>query len=85
MLPEYGVDWSKAMFEADGDAQKAISAAVFAAVSAWIPDVKVSKVDVQYNYASGVESATVSLILPDNTVASLPLNTAYIQLDGTIN
>jgi phage baseplate assembly protein W len=85
MLPEYGVDWSKAMFEADGDAQEAIPAAIVSAVSAWIPEVTVNKVDVQYDYASGVESATVSLILPDNTVASLPLNTAYIQLDGTIN
>lgn len=84
MLPEYGVDWNKSMFENDGDAEAAIQAAIRAAVTIWIPEVKVDRIDVQYNYASGVESVMLTLILPDNTQVSIPVNTAIISIDGFV-
>lgn len=84
MLPAYGVDWSRAMFENDGDSQKAIQAAIKTAISTWMPEVTVDSVEVQYNIASGIESAKVALILPDSTIITVPLSTAYINVDGTI-
>jgi len=85
MLPTYGVDWHKSMFEHDGDAQTAIQAAIRTAIAIWIPAVKVDRVDVQYSYSSGVESVQLSLILPDSTLISVPINTAIISIDGFVS
>ena len=59
-------------------------AAIKTAISTWMPEVTVDSVEVQYNIASGIESAKVALILPDSTIITVPLSTAYINVDGTI-
>lgn len=83
MLPTYGVDWSTALFENEGNARAAVPAAITAAVSIWIPDVEVKNIDIQDNQ-DGIKSVLLSLRLPDNTIATLPVSTATFKLDGTV-
>jgi phage baseplate assembly protein W len=83
MLPTYGVDWSTSLFENENNAKAAIPAAIISAVSRWIPDVEVKKIDIKDNQ-DGIENVLVSLKLPDNTIATLPVSTATFKLDGTV-
>ena len=83
MLPEYGIDWTVALFENEDDAKAATPSALTAAISRWIPDVKVSKVTMQ-DQQNGIEYVNIELVLPDNTIATLPINTATFNLDGTV-
>jgi len=83
MLTEYGVDWSKAFFESEDDATIAIPEAIRDAIRKWIPDVTVSNIDIK-NQQDGIEYVYIELILPDNTLATLPINTASFNINGTV-
>jgi len=80
----YGVDWSKSLFEADGDAQVAIKQAIADAIAQWIPEVEVLDVNIDYDPGSGIENVVLSLNLPGNVSANLPINSALLNYDGTI-
>jgi len=80
----YGVDWSKALFEADGDAQTAIRQAINSAISQWLPEIKVISINIAYDQASGIENVDLAVKLPDNTVANISVNSAILNYDGTI-
>jgi phage baseplate assembly protein W len=84
MLPSYGVDWSKALFESDGDSQAAISLAIQEAISTWIPEVGVISISITSDVTSGTENITITLRLPDNTVSNLAVNSSTLNYDGTI-
>jgi hypothetical protein len=84
MLPTYGVDWSKSLFENDSDAQIAIPLAISEAISKWIPEVSVTSVDFVGNNFDGTENVIVSLKLPDDTLTSLTINTGTISYSGII-
>jgi phage baseplate assembly protein W len=84
MLPEYGVDWSTAIFENEGSAQKAISQAIKTAVSKWIPEVTVGTVTFLDGSSSGIETINISLNLPNNTTTNLSVNSNTINYSGTI-
>jgi len=83
MLPEYGVDWSQALFETEDDATIAIPKALRDAIGIWVPDVKVSSIKIQ-NQQDGNEYVYIELVLPDNTLATLPVNTATFNINGTV-
>jgi phage baseplate assembly protein W len=83
MLPEYGIDWTVALFENEDDARAATPGALTAAISRWIPDVRVTNITMQ-DQQDGIEYVNIELVLPDNTVATLPINTATFNLDGTV-
>jgi len=84
MLPTYGVDWSKALFENDNEAQPAISAAIRSAIATWIPEVTVNAVLFAVNSGQGVEYVTLEVTLPDDTVTSVTVNTNLLNYNGTI-
>ena len=84
MLPTYGVNWSKSLFENDSDAQIAIPLAISEAIAKWIPEVSVTSVDFVGNNFDGTENVIVSLKLPDETLTSLTINTGTINYSGTI-
>ena len=84
MLPTYGVNWSKSLFENDSDAQIAIPLAISEAIAKWIPEVSVTSVDFVGNNFDGTENVIVSLKLPDDTLTSLTINTGTINYSGTI-
>lgn len=84
MLPQYGVDWSTAIFENDGDSTGAITQAITLAVSKWIPEVSISSIEIGNASPDGIKDVTIGLILPDNSLYTLAVNTALFNYDGTI-
>jgi len=84
MLPTYGVDWSKSLFENDGDSQKAIPVAITQAISKWLPEVSVMSVEFAGANIDGTENVILSLQLPDDTLTSLTINTGTITYSGII-
>ena len=84
MLPTYGVDWSKSLFENDSDARLAIPIAISEAIGKWIPEVSVASVDFAGDNFDGTENVIVSLRLPDDTLTSLTINTGTISYSGTV-
>ena len=84
MLPTYGVDWSLALFENDGDVELALPRAINAAISTWIPSISVESITVEPDYLNGTENVTINLKLPDNALTSLTINSSVINYDGTI-
>jgi len=83
MLPDYGIDWGVALFENEGNARAATPAAIRDAISRWIPDVKVKTIKMK-DQQDGIEYVTIELILPDNTVTTLPVSTATFNLNGSV-
>lgn len=84
MLPEYGIDWSGALFENDNNARVAIPIAIREAVSTWIPEVEVTDVDIKFDPLAGLEYVTLGVSLPDNTFTTMSINTATFNMDGTV-
>jgi len=84
MLPTYGVDWSKSLFENDSNAQIAIPLAISEAIAKWIPEVSVTSVYFAGDNFDGTENVIVSLKLPDDTLTSLTINTGTISYSGII-
>lgn len=84
MLPEYGIDWSGALFENDNNARVAIPIAIREAVSTWIPEVEVTDVDIKFDPLAGLEYVTLGVALPDNTFTTMSINTATFNMDGTV-
>jgi phage baseplate assembly protein W len=84
MMPDYGVDWSGALFENDNEARVAIPIAIRGAVAKWIPEIQVSKVNVNFDELEGIENVTLELMLPDDTVTTLNISTATFNMDGTV-
>ena len=84
MLPTYGVDWSKSLFENENEAQIAIPIAIAEAIAKWIPEVSVTSVDFAGGNVDGTENVIVSLKLPDDTLTSLTINTGTISYSGII-
>ena len=84
MTPSYGVDWSTAIFENDGDSDTAISQAITVAVAKWIPEVTISSIEIGSSNTDGVKDVTIGLNLPDNSLYTLAVNTGLFNYDGTI-
>jgi len=84
MTPTYGVDWSSAMFENEGDSRKAIKQAINQAIGIWLPEVSVSGISFVDGGSSGIETVNLTVNLPDNTTANLAINSNILNYDGTI-
>ena len=84
MLPTYGVDWSKSLFESDGDAEIAIKQAIADAVAIWLPEVEINDAAISYDSATGIEQVVLSVNLPGDVTANLPINSALLNYNGTI-
>lgn len=83
MRPTYGTDVSRAMFENQGDAKKAIDQAVRSAISTWIPEVEISEVNVYSADDSGKIGVEVNVVLPDFTSTSINILSTTLNPDAT--
>lgn len=84
MTPSYGVDWSTSLFENDGDARLAINQAIRIAISNWIPEVTVEKIDIESNNFDGKLLVVLELGLPNDTTANLTLNSDIFNYEGLV-
>jgi len=82
MLPTYGVNWASALFENDNDAKLAIPQAIKSAIKTWIPDIKDVTVTVSGVDFEGVDTVSISLVLPNDDVASLTSSLATFNYYG---
>jgi phage baseplate assembly protein W len=83
MRPTYGTDVSRAMFENQSDAKKAIDQAIRTAISTWIPEVDVDSVIVKTFDDSGRVSVEVNIILPDFTSTTVNVLSTTLNPNGS--
>lgn len=82
MIPSYGVDWSTAMFENEGDAKIAINQAIRVAIATWIPEVTVNNIVIDSNNFDGKMLVNLELGIPNDTTANLVINSDIFNYDG---
>lgn len=82
MLPNYGVNWASALFENDNDAKLAIPQAIKTAIKTWLPDIKDVAVTTSGVDYQGVDTVYISIVLPNNDIASLTANLATFNYYG---
>lgn len=84
MTPEYGVDWAQALFENENEAIPAINQAIRTAISLWLPEVSVTEIEIIGDSLEGTQKVILSLRLPDDSTATMALNSGTINYDGII-
>jgi hypothetical protein len=84
MNPTYGVDWSTSLFENDGNFSAAVSQAIKVAIATWIPEVSVISISITNDELNGINTVSLGVQLPDDTVANLTINPGLFTYDGTV-
>ncbi len=84
MLPAYGTDVLRALYENDNQLSSSISQAVRQAVGIWIPEISIQSIEVGLPDESGEASVNILIKLPNSLLTTLSVSTAVFNLDGTI-
>jgi phage baseplate assembly protein W len=84
MLPTYGTDVLRALYENDNQLSSSISQAVRQAVGIWIPEISIQSIEVGLPDESGEASVNILIKLPNSLLTTLSVSTAVFNLDGTI-
>ena len=83
MRPTYGTNISAAMFENQGNVEKAINQAVRSAIGIWIPELTVEQVNVTGFLEDGKVSVEVNVTLPDFTTSQIRVLSTTLNPDAT--
>lgn len=75
MYPTYGVDWSTSFFENDNVFKPAVAQAIKTAIATWLPEITVLNIDITNETFEGTENVLLTVGLPNNTTATLSVNT----------
>lgn len=84
MLPEYGTDVLRALYENDNQLELSINQAVRSAVAVWIPEISIEEITVDLPDQEGKATVTILIQLPNSTLTTLTVSTAIFNVDGTI-
>lgn len=84
MLPKYGTDVLRALYENDNQLELSINQAVKQAVGIWLPEISVNEITVTLPNEDGFCTVTILVELPDSTLTTLSVSTAIFNIDGTI-
>ena len=84
MLPNYGTDVMRALYENDNDLTISINRAIRSAVAIWIPEISVEEVKVGLPDEFGEATVEVLIKLPNSLLTTLSVTTALFNVDGTI-
>ena len=84
MLPEYGTDVLRALYENDNQLEISINQAVRSAVAVWIPEISIEEINVTLPDLEGKATVTILIQLPNSTLTTLTVSTAIFNVDGTI-
>ena len=85
MLPEYGTDVLRALYENDNQLTPSITQAVKSAVAIWIPEIEIAEINVSLPEEDGFASVEILVRLPNSTLTTLTVSTAIFNIDGTIS
>jgi phage baseplate assembly protein W len=83
MRPTYGTNIGVAMFENQGNVEKAINDAIRSAISKWIPELTVNKINIIGFLDTGAVSVELNLTLPDFIEDSITVVTTTLNPDAT--
>jgi phage baseplate assembly protein W len=84
MLPEYGTNMAKALFENEEDFYPAARTAITDAVSLWLPELRIDKLEIEDIDEQGFANIKVIVELPDAKITSVTINTAIFGANGLI-
>jgi phage baseplate assembly protein W len=85
MLPEYGTDVLRALYENDNQLEFSINQAVRSAVNVWLPEISIEEINVSLPDESGSAEVEILVKLPNSTITTLSVSTAIFNIDGTIS
>jgi len=83
MRPTYGTNIATAMFENQGKIEEAINQAIRTAISNWIPELSVEKINIKGFLDDGAVSVEVNVTLPDFVEASITVVSTTLNPDAT--
>ena len=83
MLPGYGMNIGKSLYENAGDASKAIKESIYEAVASWLPGIQATDIQVIDNsFADGQLIIDVTISLPNGDTTTVKLNSYTIDEYG---
>jgi phage baseplate assembly protein W len=83
MRPTYGTNIATAMFENQGRVEKAINDAIRSAVSKWLPELTVNKINIVGFLDTGAVTVEINITLPDFTEDSITIVSTTLNPDAT--
>lgn len=84
MLPDYGTDVLRALYENDNEIAISISRAVRSAVAVWIPEIAIQEINVGLPDENGEATVDILIKLPNSLLTTLSVTTAVFNIDGTV-
>lgn len=84
MYPSYGTDFGAALFENEGNVQRAVQTCVSTAVKRWLPEVKLLDISAATFDGDGKATFSVSIQIPTGAVVESVIRTGVFKSDGTI-
>ena len=83
MRPNYGTNIGTAMFENQGKVEKAVNDAIRSAMSKWIPELTVNKINIVGFLDTGAVTVEINITLPDFTEDSITVVSTTLNPDAT--
>lgn len=83
MRPNYGTNIGTAMFENQGKIDKAINDAIRSAISKWLPELTVNKINIVGFLDTGAVTVEINVTLPDFTEDSITVVSTTLNPDAT--
>jgi len=83
MRPTYGTNIATAMFENQGNVEKAINDAIRSAISKWIPDLTVNNIFIKGFLDTGAVTVELNVTLPDFIEDSITVVSTTLNPDAT--
>ena len=83
MRPTYGTNIATAMFENQGNVEKAINDAIRSAISTWIPELTVNNIFLKGFLDTGAVTVELNVSLPDFVEDSITVVSTTLNPDAT--
>jgi len=83
MRPTYGTNIATAMFENQGNVEKAINDAIRSAISKWIPELTVNNIFLKGFLDTGAVNVELNVSLPDFIEDNITVVTTTLNPDAT--
>lgn len=83
MRATYGTDIASALFETQGNAEKAAETAIRTAMRTWLPEVTIERIDLQSTDDTGTLRVNLALVLPDYSSTAVTIYTTTLNPDGS--
>lgn len=83
MRATYGTDIASALFETQGNAEKAAETAIRTAMRTWLPEVTIERIDIQSTDDTGSLRVNLALVLPDYSSTAVTIYTTTLNPDGS--